>query len=54
MTGVQTCALPIYLYGSHLSVALVDFLRPEMKFDGIDALVTQMGADCARARAILA
>ncbi|MEL6596712.1 MAG: bifunctional riboflavin kinase/FAD synthetase [Pseudomonadota bacterium] len=42
------------LYGSHLSVALVDFLRPEMKFDGIDALVTQMGADCARARAILA
>ena len=42
------------LYGSHLSVAQVDFLRPEMKFDGIDALVTQMGADCARARAILA
>ncbi|MEL6508513.1 MAG: bifunctional riboflavin kinase/FAD synthetase [Pseudomonadota bacterium] len=42
------------LYGSHLSVALVDFLRPEMKFDGIDALVTQMGADCARASAILA
>ena len=42
------------LYGSHLSVALVDFLRPEMKFDGIDALVAQMGTDCDRARAILA
>ncbi|WP_224826611.1 bifunctional riboflavin kinase/FAD synthetase [Cognatishimia sp. MH4019] len=42
------------LYGEHLSVALVDFLRPEMKFDGVDALVTQMGADCDRARAILA
>jgi len=42
------------LYGQHLSVALIDYLRPEMKFDGLDALVAQMGADCARARAILA
>ena len=42
------------LYGQHLSVALVDYLRPEMKFDGLDALVAQMNADCDRARAILA
>lgn len=42
------------LYGHHLSVALVEFLRPEMKFDGLEALVTQMQADCARAREILA
>jgi riboflavin kinase/FMN adenylyltransferase len=42
------------LYGHHLSVALVDFLRPEMKFDGLPALITQMEADCARAREILA
>jgi len=42
------------LYGRHLSVALVDFLRPEMAFDGLDALVAQMHADCARARQILA
>lgn len=42
------------LYGEHLSVALVDFLRPEMKFDGVDALVAQMGTDCDRARALLA
>ena len=42
------------LYGEHLSVALVAFLRPEMKFDGIDTLVMQMGADCARARSVLA
>ncbi|MDI3336612.1 bifunctional riboflavin kinase/FAD synthetase [Defluviimonas aestuarii] len=42
------------LYGEHLSVALVDYLRPEMKFDGLDALVTQMQADCDRAREILA
>jgi riboflavin kinase/FMN adenylyltransferase len=42
------------LYGSDLSVALVDYLRPEEKFDDLDALITQMDADCARARQILA
>ena len=41
------------LYGHHLSVALVDYLRPEMKFDGLPALMTQMAADCERARQIL-
>jgi riboflavin kinase / FMN adenylyltransferase len=41
------------LYGQHLSVALVDFLRPEMRFDGLPALITQMDADCSRARDIL-
>lgn len=41
------------LYGQHLSVAFVDFLRPEMKFDGLQALIDQMNADCARAREIL-
>ncbi len=42
------------LYGEHLSVAFVDYLRPEMKFDSLEALVAQMDADCARAREILA
>jgi len=42
------------LYGTPLSVGLVEYLRPEMKFDGLDALVAQMGADCEKARAILA
>jgi riboflavin kinase/FMN adenylyltransferase len=42
------------LYGAEISVALVEYLRPEMKFDGLDALITQMGADCDRARDILA
>ncbi|WP_424990508.1 bifunctional riboflavin kinase/FAD synthetase [Fluviibacterium sp. S390] len=42
------------LYGAELSVALVDYLRPERKFDGIEALVAQMDADSARARGILA
>ncbi|WP_295071703.1 bifunctional riboflavin kinase/FAD synthetase [Tabrizicola sp.] len=42
------------LYGQHLSIALVDYLRPELKFDGLPALITQMDADSARARSILA
>jgi riboflavin kinase/FMN adenylyltransferase len=42
------------LYGAALSVALVDYLRPEAKFDSLAALITQMDADCARARDILA
>ncbi|HSG53846.1 MAG TPA: riboflavin kinase, partial [Paracoccaceae bacterium] len=42
------------LYGVPLSVGLVEFLRPEEKFDSLDALIAQMDADCARARAILA
>ncbi|KEJ96641.1 bifunctional riboflavin kinase/FAD synthetase [Pseudosulfitobacter pseudonitzschiae] len=42
------------LYGAHVSVALVDHLRGEEKFDSLDALITQMDADCARARTILA
>ncbi|MDW4497113.1 bifunctional riboflavin kinase/FAD synthetase [Sulfitobacter sp. D35] len=42
------------LYGTHLSVALVAFLRPEMTFGDLPALVAQMDDDSARARAILA
>ncbi|WP_135449536.1 MULTISPECIES: bifunctional riboflavin kinase/FAD synthetase [Tabrizicola] len=41
------------LYGQHLSIALVEFLRPEQKFDTLDALIAQMDADCHQARAIL-
>lgn len=41
------------LYGEHLSVAFIEYLRPEAKFDTLDALVAQMDADCARAREIL-
>lgn len=42
------------LYGQHLSVALVEYLRPELKFDGLDALIEQMHKDCDQARALLA
>lgn len=41
------------LYGTQMSVALVDYLRGEEKFDGLDALITQMDADCVRARGVL-
>ncbi|RAZ87784.1 bifunctional riboflavin kinase/FAD synthetase [Cereibacter johrii] len=41
------------LYGQHLSVAFVEYLRPEMVFDGLPALIAQMDRDCARAREIL-
>jgi riboflavin kinase/FMN adenylyltransferase len=42
------------LYGTPLSVALIDHLRGEEKFDGLEALITQMDADSAQSRAILA
>ena len=42
------------LYGIPLSVALVEHLRGEEKFDSLEALITQMEADSLRARAVLA
>lgn len=42
------------LYGQVLEVELHAFLRPEAKFDDLDALIAQMDEDCAAARAILA
>ncbi|MEM8663297.1 MAG: bifunctional riboflavin kinase/FAD synthetase [Pseudomonadota bacterium] len=42
------------LYGQVLPVALYAFLRPELKFDGMDALIAQMDEDSANARAHLA
>ncbi len=42
------------LYGADLSVALVEYLRPEMKFESLDALIAQMDSDSADARRILA
>lgn len=42
------------LYGTQLSVALIEHLRGEEKFDSLEALITQMDRDSAQARAILA
>ena len=41
------------LYGRTIEVALHRFIRPEMKFDRMDALKTQMDADAAEARCLL-
>ena len=42
------------LYGRTIDVALRHYLRPEVKFDGLDALKRQMDADAADARRLLA
>ena len=41
------------LYGRTIEVALVHYLRPEMKFDGMAALQAQMDQDAAEARRLL-
>jgi riboflavin kinase/FMN adenylyltransferase len=42
------------LYGQTARVQFVELLRPELKFDSVDALIQQMGVDCAEARRLLA
>jgi riboflavin kinase/FMN adenylyltransferase len=41
------------LYGKHLSVELIEYLRPEAKFDGLEALKAQIAKDAEQARAVL-
>jgi riboflavin kinase / FMN adenylyltransferase len=41
------------LYGRQIEVALHRFLRPEARFDSLEALSAQMEADCAAAREAL-
>ncbi len=59
-TGVVKARLEVWLfdfdedlYGQVIETELVAFLRPEMKFDSLDALIAQIGADAAKARALL-
>jgi riboflavin kinase/FMN adenylyltransferase len=42
------------LYGKHLMVELISYIRPEAKFDGLDALIAQIARDATQAREILA
>lgn len=42
------------LYGRTVAVEFVDFIRPDRKFDGVEALVAQMDLDVARTRTVLA
>ncbi len=41
------------IYGSHMRVALVEHLRPEIKFSGLEELKNQITLDSAKARDIL-
>lgn len=42
------------LYGKLLDIAFIGFIREELKFNGIDALVKQMDDDSTKARVMLA
>ncbi len=42
------------LYGAHLRVDLIDFIRPEQKFDGLEDLKRQIERDSTDARHVLA
>jgi riboflavin kinase/FMN adenylyltransferase len=42
------------LYGRHLMVELISYIRPEAKFADLAALIAQIGQDAGKARAILA
>lgn len=42
------------IYGVHAQVEIVDFIRPEMKFDGLQSLKAQIAKDCETARELLA
>jgi riboflavin kinase/FMN adenylyltransferase len=42
------------LYGATIDVAFIDWIRPELKFDSVQALVRRMGEDVRLARAALA
>ena len=41
------------LYGKHMAVELVAYLRPEVKLDGLDALKAQIAKDSDAARQAL-
>ncbi|HET9628009.1 MAG TPA: bifunctional riboflavin kinase/FAD synthetase [Novosphingobium sp.] len=41
------------LYGAEIEVELHHFLRPEAKYEGLEALTAAIAADCERAKALL-
>ena len=42
------------IYGAQISIALVEYLRPELSFDSVETLVEQMASDCEKAKEMLA
>jgi riboflavin kinase/FMN adenylyltransferase len=41
------------IYGAEITVALIAYIRPEVKFSGLDALKAQIAGDAAEARQLL-
>ena len=41
------------IYGTEITVALIAYIRPEIRFSGLDALTAQIAADAAEARRLL-
>lgn len=39
-----------FVYGEHIEVELVSFIRPEIRFDNFEALTTQIGKDAIEAK----
>ena len=59
-TGLVEARLEVWLfdfnedlYGQTIETDLVNFLRPELKFDGLEALIDQIRQDAEKARALL-
>jgi len=59
--GGTTCLLETHIfdfdqdiYGKHLRVAFTEFIRPEIKFEGIEALKAQIDSDTGLAKEMLA
>ncbi len=41
------------IYGTEITVALIAYIRPEIKFSGLDALTAQIASDAAQAKELL-
>jgi riboflavin kinase/FMN adenylyltransferase len=59
-TGIRDPLLESYIfdfdqdiYGKWIEVALVEYLRPELKFDQLDDMVVQMNKDADQAKSLL-
>ena len=50
----ENVQIPDDFYGQTLRIALIGYLRPELKFNGLDELKQQINLDVDQAREILA
>ncbi|MBL8644776.1 MAG: bifunctional riboflavin kinase/FAD synthetase [Rhodospirillaceae bacterium] len=50
---VHLFGVDVNLYQKHLRVALIEHLRPEQKFEGLEAIKAQIAKDCEAAKIVL-